>query len=108
MGINRELLKTVLGGYQKLRINWDEYAQKLDLSTREALADIFQECRRSGFFAPWVHGDTVYFRQLAEGDFPERGGFTLCSLCENDCTKKDQRGMFIENNNKEIKKCWEG
>lgn len=104
------MMKTILAGYQKVkyRIGWEDYASKIDQSTRDTIAYLLGECRRNGFFNPVIVGDKIVFHQLVEGEYPIREQMTLCSLCERKCPKKNFKGMFEQGaDGNEVKKCWE-
>lgn len=66
IGDNYELIKGILSGYKKSRFNWDDYAKKLDSSTRTLLEKVFHECRCNGFFNPHVEGDEIQFSQTVK------------------------------------------
>ena len=66
MGEVTEMVKTVLIGYQKSRMEWDDYARKLEPSTREILKKVFSECRCNGFFNPRVMDDSITFQQMVK------------------------------------------
>ena len=110
IGTKVDIVKATLIAYQKVksRMGWDEFAQKLDDSTRDTLRDVFQECLRNGYLGPYVWDGSLYFRYLVEGPVPEREPLTLCSLCERDCTRKNKAGVFQKGmDGNEVKKCWQ-
>ena len=66
IGADYELIKGILSGYRKSRYNWDDYAKKLDSSTRSLLEKVFFECRCNGFFNPHVEGDEIQYQQMVK------------------------------------------
>jgi hypothetical protein len=61
---SENVIKTVLVGYKKSGLQWDDYANKLEPGTREVLQKIFFECRCNGFMNPHIENDAVCFQQM--------------------------------------------
>ena len=64
IGEDYDLIRGILLSYQKSRMNWDDYAKKLEPSTRAVLEKVFFECRCNGFFNPHIEGDEINFQQM--------------------------------------------
>ena len=110
LGRDEATCAAVLAGYQKVkgRMGWDEYAAKLDDTTRDMIADRFKELRRHGFVGPRAHDGKVSCWTVVHPAVKKvKKSLDLCSLCERDCDRKDWRGVFQIRNGREVGKCWE-
>jgi uncharacterized Fe-S radical SAM superfamily protein PflX len=110
LGRDEATCAAVLAGYQKVkgRMGWDEYAGKLDDTTRDMVADKFKELRRHGFIGAWAHDGRVRCWMVVHPkDKKVKKSLDLCSLCERACDRQDWRGVFQIRNGREVAKCWE-
>ena len=88
VGSDYDLIKTILVGYRKSGMGWDDYARKLEPDTRRMLESVFFECRCNGFFNPEVTGDALTFQQTLKTDKPMKYELTV----------KDMKGEYDERN----------
>jgi hypothetical protein len=109
IGSNYNTIYQVLENYQKSAIpNWDTFAKTIGVKTRETMSKVLAECRRNGFFNPSIREGKICFQQLVEGIKPSPINYDLCSLCERNCSRKNDDGVFKKGfKGDEVKKCWE-
>ena len=92
IGCDYDLVKTILIGYRKSGMGWDDYARKLEPDTRKTLENVFFECRCNGFFNPEVAGDVLTFQQVLKTDKPMKYGLTPKDM-KGECDGKDYRAV---------------
>jgi hypothetical protein len=77
-----ELIKTIIVGYKKSGLGWDDYAKKLEPGTREVLKNVFFECRCNGFINPEVIADKLTFQQMLKNAKPMKYELTVNNMKE--------------------------
>ena len=67
LGTDYDEIKEVLLSFSKSKMEWDEFARKVDPTTRDKMRRKFAECREQGFFGPRIGGDgDIKFTQMTE------------------------------------------
>jgi hypothetical protein len=80
VGADLDLVKTILTGYRKSGMGWDDYSKKLEPETRKTLKYVFFECRCNGFVNPQVEGESLTFQQMLKNDKPVKYPLTVSDM----------------------------
>ena len=64
---NYEEIKETIRAFGHSKQEWDDYARKIDPVLRKTMERCFDECRKNGFFGPYIGSDgDLKFAQTVE------------------------------------------